>query len=158
MQVPDFRCPQFQIRLAPFFHFEAFLFTHDHYIMDNRKSPALTGLFRRSESPVPLGTGDSACQKSFAAFAAFGRRKNEIIFCRGVYLAENTSRAASLAPQRCAERNRRRRLLARRLKLSPQATDEGKVCHYNPFKGNFRKLAPHPALRATFPRLSLIHI
>ena len=37
-------------------------------------------------------------------------------------------------------------------KLSPQATDEGKVCHYNPFKGNFRKLAPHPALRATFPR------
>lgn len=37
-------------------------------------------------------------------------------------------------------------------KLSPQATDEGKVCHYNPFMGNFRKLAPHPALRATFPR------
>ena len=25
------------------------------------------------------------------------------------------------------------------------------MCHYNPFKGNFRKLAPHPALRATFP-------
>ena len=66
-------------------------------------------------------------------------------------------RHAGLPPRGCArrrvsERNRRRRLLARRLKLSPQATDEGKVCHYNPFKGNFRKLAPHPALRATFPR------
>ena len=43
------RCPQFQTRLAPFFHFLAFLFTHDHYIMDNRKSPAFTGLFRHSE-------------------------------------------------------------------------------------------------------------
>ena len=40
--------------------------------------------------------------------------KIKIIFCRGVYLTENTSQAASLAPQRCAERNRRRRLLARR--------------------------------------------
>jgi len=49
LQAPDFRCPQFQTRLAPFFHFLAFLFTHDHYIMDNRKSPALTGLFRHSE-------------------------------------------------------------------------------------------------------------
>jgi len=56
------------------------------------------------------------------------------------------------ARRRVSERNRRRRLLARRLKLSPQVTDEGKVCHYNPFKGNFRKLAPHPALRVTFPR------
>ena len=46
------RCPQFQTRLAPFFHFLAFLFTHDHYIMDNRKSPALTGLFRHSETEV----------------------------------------------------------------------------------------------------------
>ena len=51
-----------------------------------------------------------------------------IIFCRGapqgglscpfgaihlLYLTENTYQAASLAPQRCAERNRRRRLLAR---------------------------------------------
>ena len=51
-----------------------------------------------------------------------------IIFCRGapqgglscpfgaihlLYLTENTTQAASLAPQRCAERNRRRRLLAR---------------------------------------------
>ena len=48
LQAPDFRCPQFQTRLAPFFHFLAFLFTHDHYIMDNRKSPAFTGLFRHS--------------------------------------------------------------------------------------------------------------
>ena len=51
-----------------------------------------------------------------------------IIFCQGapqgglscpfgaihlLYLTENTTQAASLAPQRCAERNRRRRLLAR---------------------------------------------
>ena len=38
----------------------------------------------------------SACQKSLAEFAARKRRKNQNIFCRGVYLAENTSQAASV--------------------------------------------------------------
>ena len=76
---------------------------------------------------------------------------------RAMLAPTSVFRQPGLPPRGCArrrvsERNRRRRLLARRLKLSPQATDEGKVCHYNPFKGNFRKLAPHPALRATFPR------
>ena len=30
-------------------------------------------------------------------------------------------------------------------------TDEGQVCHGNPGTGNRGELAPHPALRATFP-------
>ena len=71
--------------------------------------------------------------KKWGKKTAETRRRNcavlpKIIFCRGapqgglscpfgaihlLYLTENTTQAASLAPQRCAERNRRRRLLAR---------------------------------------------
>ena len=36
-------------------------------------------------------------------------------------------------------------------KLSPKVTDEGRPSHDNPFMDNNGKLAPHPALRATFP-------
>ena len=36
--------------------------------------------------------------------------------------------------------------------LSPQATDEGRVCHIIPLTGHIRTPAPHPALRTTFPR------
>ena len=36
------------------------------------------------------------CQKSLAEFAASAAKKVEIIFCRGVYLAENTDQAASV--------------------------------------------------------------
>ena len=38
----------------------------------------------------------SDCQKSLAEFAANAVNKVSIIFCRGVYLAENTSQAASV--------------------------------------------------------------
>ena len=38
----------------------------------------------------------SDCQKSLAEFAAKAVNKVSIIFCRGVYLAENTSQAASV--------------------------------------------------------------
>jgi hypothetical protein len=37
-----------------------------------------------------------------------------------------------------SKRNRRRRLLARRLKLSPKVTDEGGAYGGNPFTGNHR--------------------
>ena len=60
--------------------------------------------------------GESACQrvkKASQSLPPAGGKGILIIFCRGVYLTENTTQAASLAPQRCAERNRRRRLLAR---------------------------------------------
>ena len=36
------------------------------------------------------------CQKSLAEFAVEAANKMFIIFCRGVYLAENTSQAASV--------------------------------------------------------------
>ena len=55
------------------------------------------------------------------------------------------------ARRRVSERNRRRRLLARRLKLSPKVTDEGRPCRHNPFAGNHSRFAPHPPLRGTFP-------
>jgi|GEM_PF-92987 len=50
------------------------------------------------------------------------------------------SRDKRLPPRGCArrrvsERNRRRRLLARRLKLSAQRTDEGRVFHNYPLNG-----------------------
>ena len=54
-----------------------------------------------------------------------------------------------------SERNRRRRLLARRLKLSPKVTDAGKVCHSIPLTGNRGKVTPHPTsggVSATFPQ------
>ena len=38
----------------------------------------------------------SDCQKSLAEFAASAANKIKIIFCRGVYLAENTLQAASV--------------------------------------------------------------
>ena len=38
----------------------------------------------------------SDCQKSLAEFAASAAKRIRIIFCRGVYLAENTSQAASV--------------------------------------------------------------
>ena len=38
----------------------------------------------------------SACQKSFAEFAASAANPFKFIFRRGVYLAENTSQAASV--------------------------------------------------------------
>ena len=62
-----------------------------------------------------------------------------------------------LSPRGCArrrvsERNRRRRLLARRLKLSAKQTDEGRRCNYNPFTGNNGKRAPHPAFGHLLPR------
>ena len=37
----------------------------------------------------------SDCSKSLAEFAASAANKIQIIFCRGVYLTENTSQAAS---------------------------------------------------------------
>ena len=51
--------------------------------------------------------------------------------------------AKRLPPRGCArrrvsKRNRRRRLLARRLKLSPKVTDEGGAYGGNPFTGNHR--------------------
>ena len=36
-------------------------------------------------------------------------------------------------------------------KLSPKVTDEGEVSGHYPFTGSNGKVAPHPALRATFP-------
>ena len=39
---------------------------------------------------------DSDCQKSLAEFAASAAKRIRIIFCRGVYLAENTTQAASV--------------------------------------------------------------
>ena len=39
--------------------------------------------------------GLSDCQKSLAEFAASAAKRIRIIFCRGVYLAENTTQAAS---------------------------------------------------------------
>ena len=51
------------------------------------------------------------------------------------------------ARRRVSERNRRRRLLARRLKLSAKRTDEGGVCQQYPFTVCIRQLPPHPALR-----------
>ena len=59
------------------------------------------------------------------------------------------------ARRRVSERNRRRRLLARRLKLSPKVTDAGKVCHSIPLTGNRGKVTPHPTsggASATFPQ------
>ena len=58
------------------------------------------------------------------------------------------------ARRRVSERNRRRRLLARRLKLSPKVTDEGRRYRSHPFTGNNGSAAPHPAsvgASATFP-------
>ena len=67
-------------------------------------------------------------KKASQSLSSAGGKGILIIFCRGapqgglscpfgaihlLYLTENTYQAASLAPQRCAERNRRRRLLAR---------------------------------------------
>ena len=67
-------------------------------------------------------------KKASQSLTPAGGKEILIIFCRGapqgglscpfgaihlLYLTENTTQAASLAPQRCAERNRRRRLLAR---------------------------------------------
>ena len=40
--------------------------------------------------------GISDCQRSLPEFAAMAANKVKIIFCRGVYLAENTSQAASV--------------------------------------------------------------
>ena len=45
--------------------------------------------------PGPKGPG-SDCQKSLAEFAATAANQIKIIFCRGVYLTENTSQAASV--------------------------------------------------------------
>ena len=45
--------------------------------------------------------------------------------------------------------------MARRLKLSPKVTDEGKVCHSIPLTGNRGKVTPHPTsggISATFPQ------
>ena len=38
----------------------------------------------------------SACRKSLAEFAPAGAKKIKSIFCRGVYVAENTSRPANV--------------------------------------------------------------
>ena len=65
------------------------------------------------------------------------------------------------ARRRVSERNRRRRLLARRLKLSAKRTEEGQTSRSNPFAGNSGTRAPHPALWVTFPRgegFRLLHI
>ena len=77
-------------------------------------------------------------------------KRKDIVITPQRYLIE------ALPPRGCArrrvsERNRRRRLLARRLKLSPKVTDEGRPCRHNPFAGNHSRFAPHPPLRGTFP-------
>ena len=66
------------------------------------------------QKPLPDRQGLSLSKKPRRVWRRKPPNKIKIIFCRGVYLTENTSQAAGLAPQRCAERNRRRRLLARR--------------------------------------------
>jgi hypothetical protein len=43
---------------------------------------------------MPSGLSD--CQKNLAEFAAVAANKMYIIFCRSVYLAENTAQAASV--------------------------------------------------------------
>ena len=53
------------------------------------------------------------CRKSFAEFAASAANPFQSIFCRGVYLAENTSQAASV------EFVRRRRTNSTRGRLMP---------------------------------------
>ena len=45
---------------------------------------------------ISQSQGVTACQKSLAEFAARRRQINGIIFCRGVYLAKNTSQSASV--------------------------------------------------------------
>ena len=65
---------------------------------------------------------------------------------RGVLLYKKAS-PRGCARRRVSERNRRRRLLAWRLKLSPKVTDEGRTLCGNLFAGNRGKLSPHPALR-----------
>ena len=45
---------------------------------------------------MPPAGGISDCQKSLAEFDANASNKIKIIFCRGVYLTENTSQAASV--------------------------------------------------------------
>ncbi len=55
------------------------------------------------------------------------------------------------ARRRVSERNRQRRLLARRLKLAAKRTDEGGVCQRYPLTGN---IVSFPLIRpcgATFP-------
>ena len=41
-------------------------------------------------------SGFADCRKSLAEFSAKAENRIKIIFCRGVYLAENTSQAASV--------------------------------------------------------------
>ena len=76
--------------------------------------------------PCPAARGIQRVKKALQRLPPLGGEKMKSFFCRGVYLAENTSRAASLAPQRCAERNRRRRLLARSCGICSSQAD--KLC------------------------------
>jgi hypothetical protein len=46
--------------------------------------------------PEKCGSPVAVCQKSLAEFAPAGANKVKIIFRRGVYVAENTSQAASV--------------------------------------------------------------
>ena len=55
------------------------------------------------------------------------------------------------ARRRVSKRNRRRRLLTRRLKLSPQATDEGKPRHHHPPTACSAHSPLIRPFRATFP-------
>ena len=54
-------------------------------------------LHRTKKAPgISQSQGVTACPKSLAEFAARRRQINGIIFCRGVYLAKNTSQSASV--------------------------------------------------------------
>ncbi len=74
---------------------------------------------------ISMQRGTVIYSKSLAEFATSVANKVKYILRQGVYLTQNTSQAVSLAPQRCAERNRRRRLLARSCKsCAPMAHKE----------------------------------
>ena len=54
------------------------------------------GREKRNNKTVPSRHRFQRMEQSFAEFAAEAANKRESIFCRGVYLAENTSQAASV--------------------------------------------------------------
>ena len=48
------------------------------------------------QTPSAISGGGLDCQRSFAELSTEAENKVKIIFCQGVYLAENTSQAVSV--------------------------------------------------------------
>ena len=76
--------------------------------------------FGTQKSPLPVAVGIQRVEKASQSLQSWAANKIKIIFCRGVYLTENTSQAASVEFVRQGRINSARGRLQKNCRKSPQ--------------------------------------